>query len=166
MFLGELLRLVIISLLDNTQQDFFSGFREKEIANLRPRKRWSVDSVILSVAEEDTTPNSVLLEACFQSLFNGSAPDFSISDLQAVKTIAHAIGTRAARLAGMATGSVIVKTGSLNHASNLDQLQPSTEADQMILVDIAFDGSVIQYYPGFEAIMRETFYVIPAIGVE
>lgn len=80
--------------------------------------------------------------------------------------MAHAIGTRAARLAGIATGAVIIKTGALGNDLNLNPVQPGFESDQGVLVDIAVDGSVIEHYPGFEAIMRETFYVIPGIGIK
>lgn len=65
----------------------------------------------------------------------------------------------------MATACVIIKSISLNHMSSFDHVHPSTSTKEDILVDIAYDGSVIEHYPGFEAMMREIFRAIPAISV-
>ena len=78
-----------------------------------------------------------------------SAP--STEDSVAVKTLVHAVGKRAARLAAVALGGVVISTNKLQ------------EDD---VVDIGVDGSLVEFYPGFEDYIREAFREIPEIGVE
>jgi hexokinase len=68
-----------------------------------------------------------------------------------VKTLVHAIGKRAARLGAVAVAGVILAT---------DQLKEDE------VVDIGVDGSLVEYYPGFEEYMREAFREIEGIGAD
>ena len=79
--------------------------------------------------------------------------DITIEELRAVKIIAHAIGKRAARLAGMALSTVILKSGGIPEAKISHRG-----------IDIAVDGSVIEFYPRFESCMREVFRIVDEIG--
>ena len=65
--------------------------------------------------------------------------------------LVHAIGKRAARLSALAVGGVIISTNSL---------------DGDDVVDVGVDGSLVEYYPGFEDYMREAFREIKQIGPE
>jgi hexokinase len=65
--------------------------------------------------------------------------------------LVHAIGKRAARLSAVALGAVVISTNKLKEDE---------------VVDIGVDGSLVEYYPGFEDYIREAFREIPEIGEE
>ncbi|KAK8000628.1 hypothetical protein PG990_013228 [Apiospora arundinis] len=158
MFLGELLRLAVLEIYRDSQVKLFGDFIADDLALA---KRWSVDSSIVSVAEsDDSTALSVLSQKIYDTF--GIPEDFvTPEDAQAVKVIAHGIGTRAARLAGMAVGSVI-KQGRLLDAKSADTNGNGGKGGRK--VDVAVDGSVIEHYPGFEVHMRNTLRVLDGIG--
>lgn len=111
MFLGELLRLAVLDLSRDEEVQLFKGFLIRDIGLT---ERWSVDSSILSVAESDNSRDLTVLRHNISHTFGTPEEHVALEDAQAVKLIAHGIGTRAARLAGMAVGSVIVQ-GHLLH---------------------------------------------------
>ncbi|KAG7152505.1 Glucokinase like protein [Verticillium longisporum] len=49
------------------------------------------------------------------------------------------------------------------YASSVDQHEPSLEED---IIDIGVDGSLFEFFPGFEAHIRTALKEIPAIGIE
>ncbi|KAI9730176.1 MAG: glucokinase [Claussenomyces sp. TS43310] len=121
MFLGEILRIVIVSMLENKDVALFRDENSSHndyrttttIAEDSPLfKHWAVDSSILSIAEADnSTGLRVLRQEIDKSLGVSAA---SIEDAYAVKEIAAAIGKRAARLSGVAIASIVLQTGRLN----------------------------------------------------
>ena len=155
--------------------------------------RWSVDSSILSAAEMDGTADLVILRQKIVSTLGFPSSCIGIDDAKTVKIIAHAIGKRAARLSGMALGAVILKTEKLADKESFKLWDQSPEiydedrkimnvayplvegwrpmdtipswcSDQGCLIDVGFDGSVIECYPGFERHMREVLRVVDGIG--
>jgi hexokinase len=203
MFLGEILRIVLASMMKDPSIALFrdddSSYNDYRstttIANDSPLyKQWAVDSSILSIAEAD---NSVGLRALRQEMDKSlGISAASIEDAQALKEIAHAIGKRAARLAGVAIGAIILQTGRLENpgiagtkssgaiANDLKSLNiaeattatatkladtvtplvsisPISEDD---VVDIGVDGSLVEFYPGFEDYMREALRAMEGIG--
>ncbi|OWP07037.1 hypothetical protein B2J93_7771 [Marssonina coronariae] len=120
MFLGELLRLALVSMWkdasiplfrddNSSQNDYRSTASVEENAALKSRN--SVDSSILSFSEAD---NSDGLRAVRQAIYkNLGVSAASVEDAQAVKEISHAIGLRAARLAAAAIGAIVIHTGRL-----------------------------------------------------
>jgi len=190
MFLGELLRLTLVALYDDASLDLFKGTKDAQHTPIDMsglRTRWSVDSTILSMAEADNSSNLQILKQAIQEAFGIWSSSVTLEEAKAVKKLAHAIGTRAGRLAGMSTAAVVLKTGLLEKSGHIQQPTHSTEVnnsgaaseavmigvdstaasknfDEDVLVDIAFDGSVIEFYPGFDAIMRRTYHIIPGIG--
>lgn len=165
MFLGEILRIVILSMIKNPAVPLFSDDNSSHndirstttIDDASPiYTQWAVDSSILSIAEAD---NSVGLRALRQELDKSlGISAASIEDAQAIKQIAHAIGTRAARLAGVAIGAVVLQTGRLKATNS-----PDSEDD---IVDIGVDGSLVEFYPGFEDYMRGALRTTTGIGAE
>jgi hexokinase len=73
--------------------------------------------------------------------------NISVEDAQVVKVIAHAIGTRAAKLAGMAIGAVIIQSRLLD--PTLAEAASHGDVEEK-LIDVAVDGSMVEHYPGFE----------------
>lgn len=157
--------------------------------------RWEVDSSILSVAESDNTKELTILRQKIVDALGIPFSLATIEDAQIVKLIAHAIGKRAARMGGMALGAVILKTEQLantknfgqsndsqgiymreqtkdksaNHLSARDPLEDPTatpSVDELCLIDIGVDGSVIEYYPRFECYMREALRAVKGVGAK
>lgn len=163
MFLGELLRLAVLEFYPDgvlqTPRSTSTGNPQKaRPGGKKLMQRWSVDSSILSVAQSDNTDTLHSLRKKMSETFEVPEEMITVQDAQVVKIISFAIGKRAARLAGMAIGSVILQSGLLG-------------ADGLILrgakkMDVAVDGSVVEHYPGFEAYMREALRAIDSIGEE
>lgn len=154
--------------------------------------QWAVDSSILSIAEAD---NSVGLRALRQEIEKSlGVQAASIEDAQAVKEIAHAIAKRAARLSGAALGAVVIHTNRLAPGASDAPGPKSTAAiaedlknmklsealaataskladtaglavNEDEVVDIGVDGSLVEFYPGFEDYMRDALRVLPQVGV-
>ncbi|KAJ5053950.1 uncharacterized protein L3040_000239 [Drepanopeziza brunnea f. sp. 'multigermtubi'] len=121
MFLGELLRLTLVSMIkdpavplfsdDNSSQNDYRSTASVE-ANAPLHIKNAVDSSILSFSEADHSDG---LRAVRQAIYmNLGVSAASVEDAQAVKEISHAIGLRAARLAAAAIGAIVIHTGRLN----------------------------------------------------
>ncbi|EFQ98347.1 glucokinase [Nannizzia gypsea CBS 118893] len=146
MFLGEILRLAILSMVENPSVSLFGSPATIDKKSTL-YQAWAIDASILSIVESD---NSEDLQAAKEQIRKDlNITDVSTSDCQAVKLVAHSIGKRAARLGAIALGAIVISSGRL-------------ATDEM--VDIGVDGSLIEHYPGFEGYIREAFREIPAIG--
>ncbi|KAH8654508.1 hypothetical protein BGZ60DRAFT_155498 [Tricladium varicosporioides] len=200
MFLGEILRIVLVKTLanpsialfrdDNSSTNDFKTTASVD-ADSPLHTQWAVDSSILSIAESDSSSTLSVLRQSIEEKLGVSAP--SIEDAQAVKTIAHAIAKRAARLAGVAIGGIVLQTGRLKpgassvpgpastahivedlKAGNLVDAAAATASkladtaglavNEDEVVDIGVDGSLVEFYPDFEAYMREALRVMDGIG--
>ncbi|RDW80138.1 phosphotransferase-1 [Coleophoma cylindrospora] len=202
MFLGEILRIALVEMVkkpeiplfsdvNSSSNDYHSTTTIAESAALY--KQWGVDSSILSIAEADNSVGLRVLRQEIEKSLGVSAP--SIEDAQAVKEIAHAIGKRAARLAGVAIGAIVLQTGRLGSLT-VQPPKPSSEivsdikslhlqdaaaatvnklADAALpltgapvseddVIDIGVDGSLVEFYPGFEDYMREALRAMEGIG--
>jgi hexokinase len=212
MFLGEILRIALLSILENKSVSLFRDVNSSEndyrstttIAENSPLyKQWAVDSSILSIAEGDSSAGLRVLRQEMDRQLGVSAA--SIEDAQAVKEIAHAIGKRAARLAGVAIAAIVLHTGRLNAATDgiksssdiADNIKnfhivdaakdtasklasaastttftptATTESDGTVaeedIIDIGVDGSLVEFYPGFEDYVRDALRVADSIGAE
>ncbi|KAH6667541.1 hypothetical protein B0J14DRAFT_181203 [Halenospora varia] len=200
MFLGEILRIVLVKTLespsialfrdDNSSTNDFKTTASVD-ADSPLHTQWAVDSSILSIAESDSSSTLSVLRQSIEEKLGVSAP--SIEDAQAVKTIAHAIAKRAARLAGVAIGGIILQTERLKpnassvpgpasaahivedlKAGNLTDAAAATASkladtaglavNEDEVVDIGVDGSLVEFYPDFEAYMREALRAMDGIG--
>lgn len=200
MFLGEILRLVLVSLVkshtvplfrddNSSHNDYRSTTTIDENSPLFTQ--WGVDSSILSVAELDNSAGLKGLREQISRQLGVSAASFE--DAQAVKEIANAIAKRAARLAGVAIGAIVLQTGRLGPGASTAPGPKSTSAilqdvtnlkiadaatatvnkladtagvvvNEDEIVDIGVDGSLVEFYPGFEDYMREALRAIEGIG--
>ncbi len=160
MFLGEILRRAILALYEHIDEkvalfkDTCSADNDTSstttVAEDSPLyTQWGIDTSFLSLVEGDASDGLRITKQTLEKELGVSAP--STEDCVAVKTLVHAIGKRAARLAAVALGAVVISTNKL-------------QEDDM--VDIGVDGSLVEYYPGFENYIREALREIPEIGVE
>ncbi|RYP59149.1 hypothetical protein DL769_008656 [Monosporascus sp. CRB-8-3] len=159
MFLGEIVRLVLVSMLKDPK---ISLFRDENSSsndwkstttigkNSGIFEQWGLDSSIMSIAAADNTPDySILRQELENELEIYSA---SKEDAQAFKDVSYAVGRRAARLSAVAVGAVVLQSGKLK-----------TDEDP---IDIGVDGSLVEHYPFFRDMIYEALAVIDGIGPE
>jgi hexokinase len=163
MFLGEILRLAIVDLLNNPNVSLFKD--ENSSSNDRGSvtiidkssgllKQWGLDTAIMSTAELDQDSELSGLRQALENTLQIYAPAYE--DAMAFKKIAHAIGRRAARLSAVAIGGIVLQTGKLN--------DPELGDDE--LIDVGVDGSLVEHYPGFRPMIYEALSAIEGIGPE
>jgi len=160
MYLGEILRRALLALYNHPDskvalfKDVSSADNDTTSTttvdvNSALYKQWGIDTSFLSVVEEDSSDHLRITRQMLESEVGVSAA--STEDCVAVKMLVHAIGKRAARLSAVALAGVIISTNKLQEEE---------------IVDVGVDGSVVEYYPGFEDYMREAFREIDGIGIE
>lgn len=182
MFLGEILRRAILSLMEHPEAQLFKDENSSHndlhstttIAADSPLyKQWGIDTSFLSIVSADESHNLKAARQVFDKDIGVSAA--STEDAEAVKTLVTAIGKRSARLGAVAIGAIIVSTDQLNKKSQ--STAPATgekhaEADTKgdlndeDIIDIGVDGSLVEYYPSFEEHMRGALREIEGIGPE
>lgn len=179
MFLGELLRLAVLDMNKNSSLFVDKTSKANDLATTTIINKNSplytsgaVDSSILSIAEADNSDGLKALRLEIEKSLNVDSP--SLEDAQAFKIVAHAIGRRAARLAGVAVGAIVIQSGRLGvtddkaSGMNMDgaffsKHEDTPDKDEEI-VDIGVDGSLVEFYPGFKTNMREALRCVPEIG--
>ncbi|KAI0886248.1 putative glucokinase [Annulohypoxylon maeteangense] len=160
MFLGEIVRLVIVDMLKNTEISLFRDENSshndwKSTTTIAPEstvfKQWGLDSSIMSIAAADNTPDlSTLRQELEKQLHIYAA---SLEDTQAFKDVAYAVGRRAARLSAVAVGAIVLQSG---------ELQKTTDEP----IDIGVDGSLVEHYPFFRDMVYEALAAVDGIGPE
>lgn len=168
-FLGELLRRSVEKMYDDPKLGLFPNYKRND-KNLALRNRWSVESSMLTIAEGSDTK---ALTKKIEEIFGFPSWAITLQDARAVQMVARAIGRRAARLAGMAIGAVILQSGKLLYNDPLVQpVVRSLEGRRMSevdrearVVDVAVDGNVFEMYPRFEVYMRDALRAIDGIGI-
>ncbi|KAI2463298.1 hypothetical protein F4781DRAFT_426471 [Annulohypoxylon bovei var. microspora] len=158
MFLGEIVRLVIVDMLKTTEISLFRDENSshndwKSTTTIAPEsglfKQWGLDSSIMSIAAADGTPDlSTLRQELEKQLHIYAA---SLEDALAFKNVAYAVGRRAARLSAVAVGAIILESGKLNETTD----EP---------VDIGVDGSLVEHYPFFRDMIYEALAAVDGIG--
>jgi hexokinase len=149
MYLGEILRLAVLSLVEDPCLDLFEGSPIPETSAVYVQ--WSLDSSFLSYLESDTSSDLSSSRSQIEQ-WAGVAP-VSVTAARSIRMIALAIGRRSARLSAVALGAVLVKTDCLNR---------SLDGDEKISIGV--DGSLIELYPGFVAEIRCALRCIEQIG--
>lgn len=175
MFLGEILRRAILSLIKDPKIQLFKDENSSSndlhstttIADDSALyKQWGIDTSFLSVVEADQSAGFRITKQALERDLGVDAA--SSEDAEAVKILVSAIGKRSARLSAVALGAIVINTGSLKRSSNTNNSSSTTESSGDVgedeIIDIGADGSLIEYYPGFEEYIREGFREIEDIG--
>ncbi|PFH52548.1 hypothetical protein AMATHDRAFT_139483 [Amanita thiersii Skay4041] len=171
MYLGEIARNILISLIDATPKPLLFNGKSTSVLN----KHYGLDSSVMSIVEEawgsDTEPLQVPRFSEFESNkvdplvicrlekvqkviidqlgFNRS--DVSLKDAAIVRWACALVARRAALLSGVAIAAVLLQTG---RAVLRGQQGVSSRNDERMVVGV--DGSLIQLYPNYEKILRES----------
>lgn len=181
MFLGEILRRAILALVKDDNLGLFADPNSSTNdlktttclnADSPIYKQWGIDTSFLSTAHGDTSPGLRLTRQYLERELNIDST--SEEDAITVKEIASAIGRRAARLSTVAIGAVVLSSGKLSSPSLPAGHKDSSGAPSAVpvegqeseTIDVGVDGSLVEFYPGFEEYMREALREIPEIGVE
>ncbi|KAF7542815.1 hypothetical protein G7046_g10108 [Stylonectria norvegica] len=158
MFLGEVVRLAIADMINNEKSSLFkdanSSFNDwNTTTTISPQsgflKPWGLDSSIMSVAAADSTPELSSLRQELENLLQVYTP--SLEDAQCFKSVANAVGRRAARLSAVAIGAIVLQSGKID--------DPNEE-----VVDIGVDGSLVEHYPFFRDMIYEALRAVDGIG--
>lgn len=137
MFLGELLRQCLLTLSTNAPGLGGAGlFSGQTLTQLN--QPWSLDTSVLSMVEGDNAEDMAVTSTIIQKELGLTT---SVPERGAIKQIVRAIGRRAARLAAVPMAAIV----SSSAAERTD-----------VSFDIGVDGSVVEYYPNFIAMMRES----------
>lgn len=162
MFLGEILRRALLSLVNEKQANLFSdvdsGTNDEHSTTTIAedsalKKQWGVDTSFLSIAQADGSPSfSAIKQALARDLGIDAA---STEDAEAVKILVNAIGRRSARLSAVAIAAIVIGT---------ENNTPRGGAPEDDVVDIGVDGSLVEFYPGFENYIREALREVQGIG--
>ncbi len=143
MFLGEILRQVLVDLYN--QKLIFQNVEDMGEKFFKP---WTFDSANMAIIEiDDSTDQRLTCLILNQSIHISTTTE----ERKALQILTHAIAKRSAYLSAIPLAGLLIKTNALN------------END---LVDIGVDGSVVQYYPGFQDNVREALRLIKQIGVK
>ena len=182
MFVGELLRLAMVSLLEKPNTEFLKDEKaslsdgEDSINHNTHRKLFEkneINAELLSVAEADQSRELKDVKAFCTELIDTKA--MNTEDARAIKVIAAAIAKRSARLGAVALGAVVISTGRLKQENPSLAVTSETKATKQItedseavreedIIDIGVDGSLVEKYPGFVNHIQEALREIPEIG--
>ena len=171
MFLGEILRRAIMSLVEDPNVPLFSDEDSskndmRSTTNFAPnsplRNQWGLDTSFLSIASGDHSAGFKVTRQTLDRDYGVSAA--SAEDAEAVRLIASAIGKRAARLSAIAIAAIVIGTDKLQHPQDIATTNDTTVNEDEI-VDVGVDGSLVEFYPNFEEYIREALREVPEIGV-
>ena len=182
MFLGELLRLAIVSLLEKPNTAFLKdekarlGDGEDSINSKTLFKLFEKNSInarLLSVAEADQSQELTDIKAVCTELVGTKA--MNTEDARVIKTISAAIAKRSARLAAVALGAVVISAGKIEQEKSSPTGTSETNASEQVngdseavkeedIIDIGVDGSLVEKYPGFVDHIHEALREISEIG--
>jgi hexokinase len=128
MYLGEITRNIILSLIDSSPKPLLFGGRSTGLLN----KQWGLDTAVLSEIEEawqgigrfasskaattdasDEVELSRVRDVIVQRLgfSDARASDVSLADADTVRQVCTLVAARAARLSACAVAAVLVQTG-------------------------------------------------------
>ncbi|KXN86325.1 Glucokinase [Leucoagaricus sp. SymC.cos] len=184
MYLGEITRGIIISLIDVAPKPLLFSGKSTPAVN----KHYGIDTSFMSSVEEawlgkDACPGSISppfaeadsdslspnirsrLEAIKKAIVKdlGYLPDqVSLKDAAIIRWICGLVGRRAAQLSGVAVATVLVQTGRavLPGETSKELKDPN---DKLL---VGVDGSLVEHYPGFEATLRESLRFLVGAHVE
>ncbi|KXS96084.1 hypothetical protein AC579_8284 [Pseudocercospora musae] len=172
MFLGEILRRALVSLMKDSNVPLFTDEHSNQndvhsTTNVDPDsklyKQWGLDTSFLSTTSGDSSQGLKITRQALDSELGVTAA--SAEDAEAVRLIASAIGKRAARLSAVAIAAVVIATDKLNKPADISTTNNATlEVNEDDVVDIGVDGSLVEFYPRFEEYIREALRDIPEIG--
>jgi hexokinase len=188
MYLGEITRNVILALIDAAPKPVLFRGKATEALN----KHYGFDTAVMSAVEEAwgasetnteatesgslSSPNWELslssvqrarLERVRQVLvvklgFRADS-DVSLRDAAIVRRVVAMVADRAAKLSGCAVAATLVQTGRAVLGGGM---APSPRKGEEKKIGVGVDGSLIEFYPNYEASMRKSLRLLVGEEVE
>ncbi|KAK7471056.1 hypothetical protein VKT23_002471 [Stygiomarasmius scandens] len=191
MYLGEITRLILLSLIDAAPKSILFQGKVTQVVN----DQWGLDTSVMSDVEEaweggDGHDEDLIPQ--FEKLGKeenlDAKPEFkkklervrkvvvdklkyedgdvSLRDAAIVRWVCHLVARRAALLSGVAVAAVLLQQGTatLPDAQGNFQQTNGKHSEEKILIGV--DGSLIQFYPNFERTMRESLRALVSEQVE
>lgn len=126
MYLGEILRRIVLSIVDEPTKYRF----DMEISDSSALfTQWGIDTSFLSIVAADSSADLTLARAEIRTSLG--AHSVSVEDAAAIQILAKAVGRRAARLAAVALAAIVLKSGRLEIAvPNSDGAATQTKASE------------------------------------
>ncbi|KAF8803727.1 hexokinase [Phlegmacium glaucopus] len=185
MYLGETVRSVMLALVDATPKSLL--FRGKSSVLLN--KHYGIDTSLMSEMEEawigsDSSEGAFVLPPLSTEFDVGhlshkvipklermrkiiiahlgfKEEDVSLRDAAIVRWICALVARRAALLSGVAVAAVLIQT---DHATLKGEKMPNKGLSDRIGVGV--DGSLVEQYPNFQRILRESLRLLVGEEVE
>ncbi|KAF9569461.1 hexokinase [Agrocybe pediades] len=185
MYLGEIVRNVLVSLVDATPSSLLFGGKSTPLLN----KHYGLDTSFMSATEEawigdDNDQEAFVLPALHEEFKEEALSpkvvkklkdiqavivktlgfkdgDVTIKDAAIVRWICSLVAKRAALLSGVAVATVLIQT---EQATMKGERQPTRGLNQRLGVGV--DGSLVEHYPNFGKILRESLRLLVGAEVE
>ncbi|KAJ3759192.1 hypothetical protein EV360DRAFT_42333 [Lentinula raphanica] len=184
MYLGEITRHVLLSLIDAAPRPMLFGGKATKVVN----EQWGLDTSVMSEVEEAwetrvvEEQEKVIKEGLAQlslkvkgklervrkvlvSRLEYADGDVSLRDAAIVRWACHLVARRAALLSGVAVAAILLQTGRADSVTNGTSTNAAKEEFEE-KIGVGVDGSLIQFYPHFERTMRESLRSIVGADVE
>ncbi|KAJ7162589.1 hypothetical protein C8R43DRAFT_990841 [Mycena crocata] len=187
MYLGEITRNIILSLVDAAPKSLLFGGKTTTALNAQ----WGLDTSVMSGVEEawegkdsesaaggnpvpqlsafdapeklDPQVKARLerVRAVLVKELSYKDEDVSLRDADIVRWASSMVARRAALLSGVAVATVLIQTGRAVLSGSTDQ--PTKNEPK---IGVGVDGSLIQFYPHFEETLRESLRIVAGADVE
>ncbi|KAG1753668.1 uncharacterized protein EDB91DRAFT_1234101 [Suillus paluster] len=166
MYLGEIARNVILSLIDAAPKPLLFGGQSSALLN----KQWGLDTAVLSEIEEAweaTVQGSIKaqeeklrrIQGILAQRLELSPQHVSLADADIVRQVCTLIASRAARMSGTAVAAILVHTGPGIKV-------PAGLKDEGKRIGVGVDGSLVEFYPNFQAKLRASLRTLVGPEVE
>jgi hexokinase len=186
MYLGELTRNVLIALIDATPKSLLFSGKSTPVLN----KHYGLDTSFMSATEEawigdnsadtatynhpplgadfkreDLNPKVVakldLIRRVIAEHLGFQEDEVSLRDAAITRWVCSLVARRAALLSGVAVATVLIQT---ERASLKAVHPPKRDANGRLGVGV--DGSLVEHYPNFRTILRESLRTLVGEDVE
>ncbi|KIK08425.1 hypothetical protein K443DRAFT_672443 [Laccaria amethystina LaAM-08-1] len=179
MYLGEIARQVVGSLVDAVPPILFGGkgtpvlnahygLDTSFMSNIETAWDDNDDHTLPSLGafdQEQLSPQvKVKLDRIRQVIVEDLAfqsEQVTLKDAAIVRTICYVVARRAATLSGVALATVLIQTDYASLPGEAKSLKNEKET-----INVGVDGSLIEKYPEFEKILRESLRVVVGENVE
>ncbi|KAG2362026.1 hexokinase [Suillus spraguei] len=179
MYLGEIARNVILSLIDAAPKPLLFGGRSSALLN----KQWGLDTAVLSEVEDAweglgrfSSPEQGSPEAQKEERLRRiqgvlvhrlelSPPDITLVDADIVRQVCNLIASRAARMSGTAVAAILVHTGRARLWDHGEQSSAGLK-DEGKRIGVGVDGSLVEFYPHFQTKLRASLRALVGPEVE
>nr|ANA96268.1 hexokinase [Auricularia auricula-judae] len=156
MYQGEILRNLLLSLIDHSPPILFQGESSPAL-----NKHYGIDTAVMSDVESAKTLNDI--KKAISAGFDLPVEKISAVDAWIVRWATEMVATRAAKLSGCAVAAVLVQT---RHAQLQGHESPAEPIKSPAVIHVGVDGSMVEFYPGFETRLRDSLRALVGEAVE